>query len=260
MLYAGEQYDASASMYYNRARYYNPANGTFNRVDPYSGNTRDPQSLHKYAYCHNNPINGIDPSGMFLGGLGGFSIVSFGIMLLIGILITIPTVMIFRHTSWAYLKIKTKDNWFAHTYRVKNAQDVVDRFKKIQNKNDKITFFEYTGHGTGDEDSPSLKGWGLTIGESGVYTKLMHNAQSDPPDTWMLEDMESLIQDVFDSKATIELEACNTAYNSKSIAYAFKDILPDAHVWGFTGPAYPIPITFLHENCAGSGTIWKEVE
>jgi len=52
-------------MYYNRARYYNPNNGLFNRLDPYSGNTHDPQSLHKYLYCHANPINGIDPSGQF---------------------------------------------------------------------------------------------------------------------------------------------------------------------------------------------------
>ena len=65
MLYAGEQFDSSASMYYNRARYYNPSNGTFNRVDPFSGNNQDPQSLHKYAYCHNNPVMGIDPSGLF---------------------------------------------------------------------------------------------------------------------------------------------------------------------------------------------------
>lgn len=48
-----------------RARYYNPLNGLFNRTDPYSGNKQDPQSLHKYLYCHNNPINGIDPTGQF---------------------------------------------------------------------------------------------------------------------------------------------------------------------------------------------------
>jgi hypothetical protein len=42
---------------------YNPINGAFNRVDPYAGNMQDPQSLHKYAYVHNNPVNGIDPSG-----------------------------------------------------------------------------------------------------------------------------------------------------------------------------------------------------
>jgi len=50
---------------YLRARYYNPLNGLFNRMDPYSGNMQDPQSLHKYAYVHNNPVNNIDPTGMF---------------------------------------------------------------------------------------------------------------------------------------------------------------------------------------------------
>jgi RHS repeat-associated protein len=58
MLYAGEQYDTNASMYYNRARYYNPSNGRFNRTDPYAGAPQEPQSLHKYQYCHANPVNG----------------------------------------------------------------------------------------------------------------------------------------------------------------------------------------------------------
>ena len=34
-------------------------------MDPFAGNNQDPQSLHKYLYCHNNPVNGIDPSGKF---------------------------------------------------------------------------------------------------------------------------------------------------------------------------------------------------
>ena len=63
LLYTGEQYDGAADQYYLRARYYNPLNGIFNRVDPYAGNMQDPQSLHKYAYVHNNPVNGIDPTG-----------------------------------------------------------------------------------------------------------------------------------------------------------------------------------------------------
>jgi RHS repeat-associated protein len=65
MLYAGEQWDNSAQMYYNRARYYDPLNGRFNSLDPYAGNMQDPQSLHKYLYVHNNPVNNIDPTGMF---------------------------------------------------------------------------------------------------------------------------------------------------------------------------------------------------
>jgi RHS repeat-associated protein/uncharacterized repeat protein (TIGR01451 family) len=63
LFYTGEQYDTSAEMYYLRARYYNPLNGRFNRTDPFAGDNQDPQSLHKYLYCHANPINGIDPSG-----------------------------------------------------------------------------------------------------------------------------------------------------------------------------------------------------
>ncbi|MHC4743572.1 MAG: RHS repeat-associated core domain-containing protein [Planctomycetota bacterium] len=64
LLYAGEQWDNSAQSYYLRARYYDPLNGRFNRMDPYAGSPQDPQSLHKYLYCHNNPVNGIDPSGL----------------------------------------------------------------------------------------------------------------------------------------------------------------------------------------------------
>jgi RHS repeat-associated protein len=64
LLYSGEQYDNDLSQYYLRARYYNQSNGRFNRMDPYHGNNSDPQSLHKYTYCHNNPINGINPSGL----------------------------------------------------------------------------------------------------------------------------------------------------------------------------------------------------
>ncbi|MCJ7617179.1 MAG: hypothetical protein MUO43_11650 [Desulfobacterales bacterium] len=76
LLYAGEQYDSDLDHYYLRARYYNPWSGTFNRTDPFAGNTQDPQSLHKYLYCHNNPINAIDPTGHFtlLGLLFVFSI------------------------------------------------------------------------------------------------------------------------------------------------------------------------------------------
>jgi len=63
LLYTGEQYDSSLSQYYLRARYYNPSDGRFTQTDPFEGNSDDPQSLHKYTYCHNDPVNAIDPSG-----------------------------------------------------------------------------------------------------------------------------------------------------------------------------------------------------
>ena len=74
LLYAGEQFDPGLQMEYLRARYYDQDNGRFNRLDPFEGNSEDPQSLHKYAYCHADPVNGIDPTGEF--SLGELNIVS----------------------------------------------------------------------------------------------------------------------------------------------------------------------------------------
>ncbi len=51
-----------------RARAYDPASGRFIGLDPFAGNMQDPQSLHKYAYVHGDPVQGIDPTGMFLAG------------------------------------------------------------------------------------------------------------------------------------------------------------------------------------------------
>jgi RHS repeat-associated protein len=65
LLYSGEQYDSGLGMQYLRARYYDQNAGVFNRVDPYGGLKYDPQSLHKYLYCHNSPVDAIDPSGEF---------------------------------------------------------------------------------------------------------------------------------------------------------------------------------------------------
>jgi RHS repeat-associated protein len=63
--FCSEQFDSGLQMGYHRARYYDQSAGLWNRLDPFSGNHSDPQSLHKYAYCHADPVNGIDPTGEF---------------------------------------------------------------------------------------------------------------------------------------------------------------------------------------------------
>jgi RHS repeat-associated protein len=70
LLYAGEYQDSGSQNYYLRARWYNPSNGRFNRPDPFYGSTVDPQSLHKYSYCAGNPVNNIDPLGLFTQAFG----------------------------------------------------------------------------------------------------------------------------------------------------------------------------------------------
>lgn len=62
-LYTGEQYDANTGFYYLRARYMNPATGTFTSPDAYAGTIFDPVSLHKYLYANANPVMNRDPSG-----------------------------------------------------------------------------------------------------------------------------------------------------------------------------------------------------
>ena len=53
-----------------RPRFYDPTIGRFISLDTFAGLSTDPQSLHKYAYCNNDPVDRVDPSGQFsLGGL-----------------------------------------------------------------------------------------------------------------------------------------------------------------------------------------------
>jgi hypothetical protein len=46
-----------------RAHYLNPLTGRFWTMDTYEGSQSDPLSLHKYLYCHDNPVDMVDPSG-----------------------------------------------------------------------------------------------------------------------------------------------------------------------------------------------------
>ena len=48
---------------YLRSRYYDTSVGRFNKPDTYLGDITNPQSLNRYAYAENNPVNYVDPSG-----------------------------------------------------------------------------------------------------------------------------------------------------------------------------------------------------
>jgi RHS repeat-associated protein len=63
ILHNGEPFDIRIQMEYLRQRWYEVANGRFNRADPFFGNLQDPLSFHKYLFTHGDPVNGIDPTG-----------------------------------------------------------------------------------------------------------------------------------------------------------------------------------------------------
>ena len=58
--FTGREHDAALNLYYNRARFYDPATGRFLSRDPIGFSAGD---MNLYRYVNNSPTNGSDPSG-----------------------------------------------------------------------------------------------------------------------------------------------------------------------------------------------------
>jgi RHS repeat-associated protein len=83
-LFAGERFDSSRSISYNRARWYLPRSG-FVSIDPVDGTPRFPRSLEKYSYGGSDPINTTDPLGK------QFDLISLSISFaIVGLLVSLP--------------------------------------------------------------------------------------------------------------------------------------------------------------------------
>ena len=61
--YNGEEATGAAGLQYLRARWYDPAAGTFGSRDTYLGDAADPATLNRYAYAEGNPVASADPTG-----------------------------------------------------------------------------------------------------------------------------------------------------------------------------------------------------
>ena len=67
--YCAEYFDIESGTIYLRARYYSPNHGRFTQLDP----ARD--GLNWYAYCYNNPVTFIDPSGEMAAAVAAFAVI-----------------------------------------------------------------------------------------------------------------------------------------------------------------------------------------
>ena len=72
--YTDQELDPEIGLYNYNARLYDPWTGTFISPDSLVPDFSNPQCLNRYAYCVNNPLMYVDPSGNFIGlaALGAF--------------------------------------------------------------------------------------------------------------------------------------------------------------------------------------------
>ena len=63
-MFTGQWHDSEIDQYYMRARMSDPDMMRFTRRDPIDGVFNRPQTLNKYLYCRNDPVNLLDPSGL----------------------------------------------------------------------------------------------------------------------------------------------------------------------------------------------------
>ncbi len=61
--YRGYYYDAETGLYYVSSRYYDPEIGRFINADSYASTGQGVIGANMFAYCGNNPVNAVDPTG-----------------------------------------------------------------------------------------------------------------------------------------------------------------------------------------------------
>ncbi len=65
--YRGYIYDSETNLYYLQSRYYDPEVGRFISADGYINANGDLLGYNMYAYCSNNPVMYVDPTGEVIG-------------------------------------------------------------------------------------------------------------------------------------------------------------------------------------------------
>ncbi len=71
--YRGYVYDEETGLYYVSSRYYDPEIGRFINADGYVSTGQGILGNNMFAYCGNNPVNRVDPTGHFWSEIWEFA-------------------------------------------------------------------------------------------------------------------------------------------------------------------------------------------
>ena len=70
--YSSYLFDPESGLYYLKARYYTATLSRFLTRDELIGIENKQSALNQYAYCMNNPVNMIDPNGLYSVAIASF--------------------------------------------------------------------------------------------------------------------------------------------------------------------------------------------
>jgi len=90
--YRGYIYDTETGFYYLQSRYYDPAIRRFINADSYASTGTGFLGYNMFAYCENNPVRLIDPTGCIAIGVLELATAGMFILGLLGLVVAEPTV------------------------------------------------------------------------------------------------------------------------------------------------------------------------
>jgi len=249
-MFTGRQFDIETGLYYYRARYYNPYLGRFLQTDPVGYG----DGMNLYAYCKNNPVDYLDPSGLFNIISPQIDLKSFGKKLAE----IEEKVSAYYNNPFVYIGFqKENGDRYAIYGQVTSRMDLYGKiFFSAEQPTDKIVYFSIIGHGfdgylvigsgkdlevvtgkLGDNEASRL----LTDEHNAFCTWIGINPKNYP--------FDQLVRDRFAPNATICINACYSAKGgTQSVAHAFKELLPDARVYGWTGKIIAMPISITRDK------------